>query len=91
MSTQRVLSNILMNLFVYFSFMYWTDWGAVAKIERAYMSGNNRHTVVSGNLVWPNGLALDLSNRQMYWVDASLDKVRSCLLHWCIDNTRQHC
>ena len=62
----------------------------VAKIERAYMSGRSRTTVVSGGLVWPNGLALDLRNRHMYWVDASLDKVTStCFMG--VDKTPQCC
>ena len=43
--------------------MFWTDWGDVAKIERAKMDGSNRMTLVDTNLVWPNGLALDLAGR----------------------------
>ena len=39
--------------------MYWTDWGDHPKIERADLNGNNRLTLVSGNMGWPNGIALD--------------------------------
>lgn len=57
--------------------MYWTDWGVQPRIERAYMSGAVRQVVVRDNLGWPNGLALDVKNSKMYWVDAKLDNVSS--------------
>ena len=44
----------------FFSYMYWTDWGKEAKIERCGMDGKNRETLISeGNgLEWPNGLTI---------------------------------
>ena len=30
--------------------MYWTDWGSVPKIEKAYMDGSNRRTIINSNL-----------------------------------------
>ena len=56
-------------------YMYWTDWGATAKIERSYMSGRGRTTIISGNLRWPNGLCLDIVGKRMYWIDGFYDKV----------------
>ena len=55
--------------------MFWTDWGEVPKIERAYLDGTFRETLVNESLAWPNGLALDLVYRKMYWADAKLDRI----------------
>ena len=57
--------------------MYWTDWGAVAKIEKASMDGSNRSVIHSTNLIWPNALTLDYVSEVLYWADASLDKIES--------------
>ena len=59
--------------------LYWTDWGEVAKIERISMDGSNssRQTLLSTDLVWPNGLTLDYSTQTLYWADASLNKIES--------------
>ena len=57
--------------------MYWTDWGTVAKIERASMDGTSRSVLHRTNLVWPNALTLDYPTQTLYWMDASLDKLES--------------
>ena len=59
------------------SWMYWSDWGDVATIERASMDGQARQILHNTRLVWPNGLTLDYQNQVLYWVDASLDKIES--------------
>uniref|UniRef100_A0A4W3HU78 Low-density lipoprotein receptor-related protein 2 n=1 Tax=Callorhinchus milii TaxID=7868 RepID=A0A4W3HU78_CALMI len=56
-------------------YMYWTDWGTHAKIERATLGGNFRIPIVNTSLVWPNGLTLDLEDQKLYWADASLRKI----------------
>ena len=53
--------------------MYWTDWGDVARIERAGMDGSNRTVLHNTNLIWPNGITIDYDNQRLYWIDASLD------------------
>lgn len=55
--------------------MFWTDWGSKARIERAYMSGAGRVTIVSTNIQWPNGVAIDFSAEKLYWTDAGNDKI----------------
>lgn len=55
--------------------MYWTDWGGVAKIERASMDGSDRRVLHSTGLTWPNGLTIDYPAQRIYWVDASLDRI----------------
>eukprot|EP00067_Danio_rerio_P011062 NP_001338643.1 low-density lipoprotein receptor-related protein 4 [Danio rerio] len=56
-------------------FMYWTDWGANPKIERAGMDAWNRTVIISSNLTWPNGLAIDYSTERLYWADASVKTI----------------
>ena len=55
--------------------MYWTDWGNAPKIERAWMNGENRETLVSTDLIWPNGLAIDHRLGRLYWVDAGTKRI----------------
>ena len=55
--------------------MYWTDWGEHPKIERAGMDGFDRQVVVSRNLTWPNGLAIDYETSKLYWVDAGIKTI----------------
>ncbi|KAI2660889.1 Low-density lipoprotein receptor-related protein 2 [Labeo rohita] len=61
-------------------YMYWTDWGTSAKIERATLGGNFRTEIVNTSLVWPNGLTLDYDDQRLYWADASLQKIERCSL-----------
>lgn len=44
-------------------------------IERAGMDGSNRETIVSHNLTWPNGLAIDYDNARLYWADAGMKTI----------------
>ena len=34
------------------------------------MDGKNRTTIVKTNIKWMNGLAVDMDNRKLYWLDA---------------------
>ncbi|KAJ7384240.1 Sortilin- receptor [Desmophyllum pertusum] len=56
-------------------YMYWTDWDTNARIERSYMSGTGRAVIISTNLRWPNGIAIDFPAQKLYWTDAGLDKI----------------
>lgn len=56
-------------------FMYWTDWGASPKIERAGMDASNRVVIISTNLTWPNGLAIDYETQRLYWADAGMKTI----------------
>ncbi|CAK9302728.1 unnamed protein product [Gordionus sp. m RMFG-2023] len=58
-------------------YLYWTDWGAKPKIEKCGANGVGRRTIVSRNIVWPNGLAIDFANNRLFWVDAKLDQIVS--------------
>ena len=64
---------------IYMSFIcryvYWTDWGLPAKVERASMDGKNRIILVSSELEAPYGITIDYIEQKIYWVDAQLDKI----------------
>ena len=66
-------------IYSHYSFLYWTDWGKeeLTGIERISMDGEvaTREKVVSKDIVWPNGLTLDIAQSKMYWVDAKLKRL----------------
>ena len=57
--------------------MYWTDWGATPKIERANLDGGDIRTLVQGQLKWPNGLVIDVTSQRLFWADAGVDKIET--------------
>lgn len=59
------------------NFIYWTDWGNPAKIEKAGLNGGDRNALVTDNIEWPNGITLDLLNQRLYWVDSKLHTLSS--------------
>lgn len=50
--------------FFFFRYLFWTDWGHVAKIERANLDGSERKILINTDLGWPNGLTLDYDTRR---------------------------
>ncbi|XP_023813767.1 low-density lipoprotein receptor isoform X1 [Oryzias latipes] len=59
------------------NFLYWTDWGNPAKIEKGGLNGGGRSALVTDSIVWPNGITLDLLNQRLYWVDSKLHTLSS--------------
>uniref|UniRef100_A0A1I8M8N4 EGF-like domain-containing protein n=1 Tax=Musca domestica TaxID=7370 RepID=A0A1I8M8N4_MUSDO len=57
--------------------MYWSDWGASPRIERAGMDGSHRTTIINYDVKWPNGITLDMVRRRIYWVDGKLNIISS--------------
>uniref|UniRef100_A0A3B4T9B6 Very low-density lipoprotein receptor n=1 Tax=Seriola dumerili TaxID=41447 RepID=A0A3B4T9B6_SERDU len=53
-------------------FLYWSDWGEPAKIEKSGMNGVDRQVLVATDIQWPNGITLDLIKGRLYWVDSKL-------------------
>lgn len=66
-------------------YMYWTDWGASPKIERAGMDASGRQVIISSNLTWPNGLAIDYGSQRLYWADAGMKTIEFA----CLDGSKR--
>ena len=49
--------------FNFIRIMFWTDWRSNAVIERSYMDGDMRRVIVSTDLRWTNGLAIDFEGK----------------------------
>ncbi|CAL1543756.1 unnamed protein product [Lymnaea stagnalis] len=47
------------------------------RIERLFMDGSHRWDLGLNKILHPQGLALDLVNRRVYWVDSHLDHLES--------------
>lgn len=58
--------------------MYWTNWGNVARIEKASMDGESQRVLHNTSLIRPSGLTLDYTMQVMYWTDESLGRIESC-------------
>lgn len=50
--------------------LFWTDWGPSPKIEKAFMDGSFRKSIITESIFWPNGLTLDYTTKRIYWADA---------------------
>lgn len=63
----------------FFSYMFWSDWGKAAKIEKCSMDGEStsRKILVSQNIIWPNGLTIDYSEDRIWWTDARFGTIES--------------
>lgn len=55
--------------------MWWTDWGEQPKIERAYLDGTHRETIISTDIEWPNGIVVDYTENKIFWCDAKKDRI----------------
>ena len=53
-------------------YFFWTDWGFSPRIERASMDGQERLTLHSAFIQWPNALTIDYPTQSLYWADAKL-------------------
>jgi low density lipoprotein receptor-related protein 5/6 len=54
--------------------MFWSDWGAIERIERSALDGTQRLVIVnrSGRA---SSLTIDYKERRLYWVDTFIDKI----------------
>lgn len=59
------------------NFMYWTDWGTEARIEKSGLNGADRVALVTDDIAWPNGITLDLVSQRLFWVDSKLHSLFS--------------
>ncbi|OQV14980.1 Low-density lipoprotein receptor-related protein 2 [Hypsibius exemplaris] len=59
-------------------FLFWTEWGERPRIERASLDGTARKSIITVKIFWPNGLAIDLPNKRLYFADSKLDFIDFC-------------
>lgn len=59
--------------------IFWTDWGPSPKIEKAFMDGSGRKSVIIESLFWPNGLTIDYTTSRIYWADAKHNVIETAL------------
>ena len=67
--------------FLIFRYLYWSNVGYHPKLERSWLDGSHREVLVNTSIEWPNGLAIDYTERKLYWADAKLDKIEVCNLN----------
>ena len=39
------------------------------------MDASGRQVIISSNLTWPNGLAIDYGSQRLYWADAGMKTI----------------
>ncbi|KAF7214876.1 transcript variant X4 [Nothobranchius furzeri] len=60
--------------------VYWTDLSARTINRASMVSGAEPEILINSNLVSPEGLAVDVKRRLMFWVDSSPDVIESANL-----------
>lgn len=56
--------------------IYWTNWNSqAASIQRAYLTGYGKESIIKTDIRMPNAITLDVENHKLYWADARLDKI----------------
>ncbi|XP_071951355.1 uncharacterized protein [Antedon mediterranea] len=58
-------------------FLFWTEFGEPAQIERSFLDGSHRQVIVSKPLVSPNGLTIDFASKRLFFGDRSSSKIES--------------
>lgn len=72
-------TNLLNRSTLHFRYMFWTDWGAKPRIERAVLDGSERRMIVDQQILWPNGITIDFEYHRIYWVDGKMATISSSL------------
>ncbi|XP_078493520.1 prolow-density lipoprotein receptor-related protein 1-like isoform X2 [Ciona intestinalis] len=61
------------------NYIFWTNWNERnASVSRSSSSGHNIKSIISTKIKTPNALTIDIIVKQLYWADASLDKIERC-------------
>ena len=58
-------------------FLFWSDLGDVARIERADLDGEARLAIVADYIVWPAALCVDTVKSRLFWLDVRLNSLSS--------------
>lgn len=60
--------------------LFVTEWGSVPMIVRMNLDGTGRRVLISQDIVWPNGIAVDEPVDRIYWADAHRDTIESATI-----------
>uniref|UniRef100_A0A8C8LYL0 EGF-like domain-containing protein n=1 Tax=Oncorhynchus tshawytscha TaxID=74940 RepID=A0A8C8LYL0_ONCTS len=59
--------------------MFWTNWNELRpSIMRSTLSGNNIQSVITTDILTPNGLTIDHTAEKLFFSDGSLGKIERC-------------
>lgn len=56
-------------------YLFWVELGDHPSIERARLDGSNKKSIVSSDLILPNGLSVDYANKKIFWADAMKHRI----------------
>ncbi|XP_061191590.1 low-density lipoprotein receptor-related protein 2-like [Saccostrea echinata] len=56
-------------------FLFWTEFGNLTEIGRAYMDGSSKTYIATTDIGWPNGLAIDFISDRIYWTDGQKNRI----------------
>jgi low density lipoprotein-related protein 2 len=59
-------------------YLYWIDRAQFAKLERAFLNGSNRTTLIKSDLYSPTDLYVDSKSGDVYWSDNTRDRIERC-------------
>ncbi|CAG2242217.1 LRP5_6 [Mytilus edulis] len=57
--------------------LFFSDWGSQPRIERCRMDGGERTIIINSDIIWPNGMTIDHIGKRLYWIDGSLNQIKS--------------
>merc|ERR1719354_378681 len=57
--------------------LFYSDWGEKPMIVSVGLDGTDRKEIITTDLVWPNGVAVDQVEDRVFWSDAKLDRLES--------------
>jgi len=60
--------------------LYLTEWGAAPRILQMNLDGSGRRDLITRDVKWPNGIAVDEPLGRLYWSDAELNTIESAKL-----------
>nr|CAB3263487.1 prolow-density lipoprotein receptor-related protein 1-like [Phallusia mammillata] len=61
------------------NYVFWTNWNKKSPgLWRAHLDGGDPQAIIVTRISTPNALTIDIVVRQLYWADATLDKIESC-------------
>ena len=67
-------------VFINFRKLFWSVLGIGSRIESSNLDGSNRTILVKSKVIWPTDIAVDYSNRRLYWTDMKKQTIESVRL-----------